>query len=169
MLNKNNISFLEVVRNFEKEIIGKGEFDFEIANACDFIVFEKDETYVYGLQYDLSEKTFSIVAELFEPNGGDWITTEYIESFPLHLYNREFLISRISYHISEAIKEYEREKRKSALIDRMIKHDRDVYEGELHELNKFASEKGLYEYYYSLNDDILNKIAEDYFETYQAI
>jgi hypothetical protein len=169
-----NISFMDTVISFEKEMFAK---DCEVANACDHIVFMRDKNYAYGLQYDITENTFSIVAEVFEDGeDSNWSHTEFLETFPVQFYNREFLVSKIVGYINESIINYQEEKKNSearaSMIKRMINHDKDVYADELYDIQEFAQDRGfssIVEYYHSLSNERLNDIAYDYFFDYEPL
>jgi hypothetical protein len=167
-------SFMDTLVQFEEEMFTG---DYEMANACDFIVFHKNKNYAYGLQYDNIEKTFSIVAEVFEDGeDSNWSHTEFLETFPVQFYNREFLTGKIVGYINESIVNYQEEKKNSetraSMIKRMIEHDMDVYDDGLHEIQEFAQDRGfssIVEYYHSLSNERLNNIAYDYFNEYEPL
>ncbi len=94
----------EVLDRFEKEMFKK-EDRFEIADGTEFELFSKSENELYVLQFNREEdeQTYSICMMNFEPNGGDYIDTVYLETYPMAFYNREFLTSRIVKYMEEII------------------------------------------------------------------
>lgn len=83
-----------VLDKFEKEMLNEDR-ELEIAEALEFPLFNKNENYVYGLQFDKYEKTFSVVADIFEENGGDWIGQKYLKTYSIENYGREFLVEEL--------------------------------------------------------------------------
>ncbi len=84
-----------VLDKFEKEMFSDSR-EFEIADALEFELFDKDKDNVYSLQFDRIEKYFVITLVEFKEVGGETeIEESFIEKYPMELYNRQFLISRI--------------------------------------------------------------------------
>lgn len=79
--------------------------DFEIAEACEFELFNKNEDKIYELQFDRDERTYSIALCVFEGDDGYYSHEDFLETYSMDYYNREFLISRIVSYMNDTIKQ----------------------------------------------------------------
>lgn len=98
-----NLDLQDVLSKFENEMANTTK-EYPIADSCtEFALFDKDDDNIYCLQFNREEKTYSITMCEFEPNGGDFIEEVYLVTYPMRLYNREFLISKLVECMSEII------------------------------------------------------------------
>lgn len=98
------LNIQKLLDQYEEALFGYRKL--EIAEACEFELFNKDELTTYGLGFNRLDGTYAIVEEHYEEdeNGEiEWSDTFYIEEYPLDFYNREFLVSRIVKLIEKVI------------------------------------------------------------------
>lgn len=94
----NNQFLNEMLDRFEKEAFSNNR-EIEIAETLEFEILKKDQDNIYCLQFDQHDETYSISLVKFKPNNGEYLTENYLETYQLKSYDRDFLIERIRKYV----------------------------------------------------------------------
>lgn len=93
-----------VIERFEKELFNGEKGEMDIAEMLKYELFKIDEYNIYSLQFDKHEETFSITLVSFGSDE-DYPEEQYLETYPIKHYSREFITERIQQYINKIDKE----------------------------------------------------------------